>query len=103
MATGYVSGQTPRLDLTDDGSVEAPDLVLRGGPVVHGRVVDSANRPIEGVHVRWFTGEVEPWDSFDFSFAPLMHQAVGDFEFPTSDSEGSFTAGPFAGDPPYDV
>lgn len=103
IAPGHVSGTSPRLVLPAAGSANAPDLVLRGGPVLAGRVVDSGGLPIPGVHVRWFTGEVAPHQSFDFSFAPLMHQAVGEFEFPSTDAEGRFRAGPFAGGTPYPV
>jgi len=107
---GYVGGRSVFLDVPeshagprDGGPTEVPDLVLDTGPLLRGRVVDAAGAPVDGVHVRWFTSEVPPPGSFDFSFATLLHQAIGDFEFPTTDADGRFVAGPFPGEPPFAV
>ena len=100
-APGHLSATSEVLRLPELGIFAAPDLVLRPGPTVRGRVVDAQGRPVQGVHVRWFLAEIADPGTFDFSFASLLHQAIGDFRFPTTDEEGRFVAGPFPGEAPH--
>jgi protocatechuate 3,4-dioxygenase beta subunit len=103
---GWSPGSLPTLGgnvLVADGSEQATgDLALDSGPIVRGRVVDGAGAPIEGANLFW-----EPIDfsavGFNFSPAPLLTQALKGFEFPKTDAEGRFTAGAFAGEPPFEI
>jgi hypothetical protein len=103
---GWAPGSLPTLGgsvlLAEGGEQDGGELALDGGPVVHGRVVDSAGAPIEGASLYW-----EPIDfeavGFNFSPAPLLTQALKGFEFPKTDADGRFTAGAFAGDPPHEI
>lgn len=78
----------------------ADDIVLAAGPMVSGRVVDGDGRPVPGVLVRW---DLVDWRRLevDFTLAPLLHQALEGFAYPTTDLEGRFRAGAFAGRAPY--
>ncbi|MBL8859083.1 MAG: carboxypeptidase regulatory-like domain-containing protein [Planctomycetes bacterium] len=91
-----------RASLADTSRIQANDIVLSKGPLVRGRVLDTDGRPIHGVQARW---NLIDWKNFqfDFSFAPLMMQAVKGFELPTTDADGRFFAGPIAGKPDYSI
>jgi len=91
-----------RLAVADGMEFVAPDFVLHPGPMLEGRVVDSAGAPVPGAQLRW---NLVDWQNFqfDFSLAPMMAQAVEGFEYPTSDADGRFVAGPFAGKAPYNL
>jgi len=91
-----------RVSLADASTIQANDITLAKGPVVKGRVVDTDGQPIQGVQARW---SLVDWKNFqfDFSFAPMMLQAVKGFELPTSDADGRFFAGPIAGKPDYSI
>lgn len=80
--------------VSDGAQLDLGDLELETGPQIRGIVRDSEGRPIPDVEVWWDPGRSMP-DEFPQSFAPLLTQAVGGFEFPTTDSEGRFVAGPF--------
>jgi protocatechuate 3,4-dioxygenase beta subunit len=96
----HLPGKSRMLRAAPGGAEEAEDVLLKPGPVVRGRVVDSAGVPVAGAHVRW---ELVDWGSFQFdlTLAPLLSQAVEGFEFPITDAEGRFVAGPFADDAPH--
>lgn len=102
VAAAHLPAKGPRLVVGNAGVTVAPDFELPRGPLVSGVVVDSAGAPLEGVTVRWNAVDFQNFE-FDFSFAPLLTQAVKGFDFPRTDVEGRFTAGAFAGDPPYDI
>ena len=75
----------------------ADDFLLERGPMVSGRVTDTAGAPLAGVTVTWQAIDENSLE-FDLSYAPLVAQATRGFEFPRTDSEGRFTAGAFAKD-----
>jgi hypothetical protein len=102
IAPGHVPAKGPRVIVAVGGTQFAPDFELPRGPTVSGRVVDSAAAPIEGVVVRWNPVDLRNF-SFDFSFAPLLTQAVGGFEFPKTDADGRFVAGAFPGEKPFRI
>lgn len=91
-----------RVSLADASTIQATDILLAKGPLVRGRVVDPDGQPIAGVQARW---NLVDWKNFqfDFSFAPLMMQAVKGFELPKTDADGRFFAGPIAGKPDYSI
>jgi hypothetical protein len=98
-APGHLPARIGPLPSLAGGAFRAGDLVLEAGSVVHGRVVDEAGAPVEGVHVRW---EMVNFDrGFELTFAPLLIQAIEGFDFPTTDAEGRFVAGPFPGSPRF--
>jgi protocatechuate 3,4-dioxygenase beta subunit len=69
------------------------DVKLERGPLARGRVIDAAGNPLEDVSVRW-----EPFliqGQLDLSFAAFLTQAIPGFEFPVTNSDGVFEAGPF--------
>lgn len=101
IAPAHLAATSEVLRLPPTGEFSAPDLVLQTGPLVRGRVVDATGNPVPGVHVRWFTARVADPETFAFSFASLMHQAIGSFRFPTTDADGRFVAGPFPDAPPH--
>lgn len=98
----HLPGHVGVLRLAEGGDLAAPDLVLESGPVVFGRVVDGAGEPIAGVDVRWNLAEFDGRNA-DFSFTPLLYQAQRYFEYPRTDAEGRFRAGPLPGDAPHSV
>ncbi|HTF90667.1 MAG TPA: carboxypeptidase regulatory-like domain-containing protein [Planctomycetota bacterium] len=102
MAPGHLPAQGPRVIVPDGGSQTAPDFLLPRGPLVQGRVLTSSGTPLEGVVVRWNMVDLRNFN-FDFSFAPLLAQAVKGFEFPKTDAEGRFSAGAFPGEKPYRI
>ncbi|MDP6538678.1 MAG: carboxypeptidase-like regulatory domain-containing protein [Planctomycetota bacterium] len=104
-APGYLVGRGAGVLVPDGGSAEAPDIELATGPIVTGRVVDSAGRPIGGVNVHW---DLVDWDEMgdgglEITFAPFLSQAVEGFVFPKTAADGSFSAGPFPGDAPHRI
>jgi carboxypeptidase family protein len=102
IAPGHVPAKGPRVIAADGTTSNAPDFELPRGPMVSGRVVDTSGAPIPGVTVRWDAVDLRNFD-FDFSFAPLLAQAVKGFDFPVTDSDGRFTAGAFPGEKPYRI
>lgn len=97
---GHMPGQGIPLVAVDGVLVQAEDVRLRGGPMVAGVVLDSSGVGIEGVQVRWRMVDFKNME-FDFSLAPMVAQAVEGWDFPVSDAEGLFVAGPCAGDAPH--
>jgi protocatechuate 3,4-dioxygenase beta subunit len=102
VAPGHLPAKGPRAIAGESGRVVVADFELPRGPMVSGRVVDPAGKPIEGVTVRWNSVDFRNFQ-FDFSFAPLLTQAIKGFEFPKTDSDGRFTAGAFPGEPPFRI
>lgn len=95
-APGHRPVHTGPVHVAGAGVVDGGTLQLERGPMITGKVLDSAGEPLSGVVVRWdlvnFRGSV------DFTFAPLLYQSLEGFEFPVTDDEGRFVAGPFDGD-----
>ena len=91
-----------KASLADGGRLAVHDITLSKGPMVTGRVVDVDGRPIPGVTPKW---NMVDWKNFqfDFSFAPLMMQAVKGFDIPKTDVDGRFFAGAIAGKPDYSI
>ncbi len=102
IAAGHVPAQGPRVIVPAGGVQVAEDFELPRGPMVSGRVVTSAGVPLEDVVVRWNMVDLRNFN-FDFSFAPLLAQAVEGFEFPKTDADGRFSAGAFPGEPPFRI
>lgn len=92
----------PRVMCADGLLALAGDFELPRGPMVSGRVVDSAGKPVEGAVVRWNPIDFRNFE-FDFSFAPLLAASVEGFDYPRTDSDGRFTAGAFAGKGPHRI
>ncbi len=102
IAPGHLPAKGPSTWIADRGRADVADFELARGELVSGRVVDSSGAPIAGAQVRWNMIDMSKFQ-FDFSFAPLLAQAVKGFEYPKTDADGRFTAGPFAGDPPFSI
>ncbi len=102
IADGHLPGKSPVVRAPAAGAAEAGDVVLSPGPMVRGRVVDEDGAPVPDVVVRW---ELFAWRDLelDFTLAPLLAQAVEGFDYPRTDAEGRFVAGPFPGDPPHEI
>jgi protocatechuate 3,4-dioxygenase beta subunit len=102
IAPRHLPAMGPHVAVADGAASTAPDLVLQPGPMVKGKVVDTGGAPVPGAQVRW---NMVDWQNFgfDFSLAPMLTQAVKGFEYPGTDAEGRFEAGPFAGKPPFRV
>ncbi|TDJ68490.1 MAG: hypothetical protein E2O39_13200, partial [Planctomycetota bacterium] len=103
LADGHVPGKGPFVRVTEGGRHDVGDFVIERGPVVRGRVVDSGGAPIPGVMIGWNPVDYAPLIQGDPTFAPLLAQAMRDFEFPVTDAEGRFVAGAFPGKPEYGV
>lgn len=102
VADGCLPAKGPRVVCADGVTASATDFELPRGPLVSGRLVDSAGKPIEGAVVRWNPVDFRNFE-FDFSFAPLLAASVDGFEYPRTDADGRFTAGAFAGKPPHRI
>jgi len=100
IAPGHLPGQGVPLIAIDGVLVQAEDVRLKGGPMVSGRVANSSGVGIEGVQVRWRMVDFRNME-FDFSLAPMVAQAVEGWDFPVTDSDGRFVAGPCAGEAPH--
>lgn len=72
------------------------DIKLERGPLIIGRVVDTAGNPLSAVNVRWEPFLVQ--GQLDLSFAAYLTQAIPGFAFPITDDAGRFEAGPFPSD-----
>ena len=96
----HMPGQGVPLVAVEGMLVQAEDVRLLGGPMVAGRVVGSSGVGIEGVQVRWRMVDFRNME-FDFSLAPMVAQAVEGWDYPVTDSDGRFVAGPCAGDAPH--
>lgn len=102
IAPGHLPALGAHVSISDATVATCEDIALVPGPMVRGRVVDSSGNPVPSARIRW---NMVDWQSFqfDFSLAPMMAQAVKGWEYPTSDAEGNFQAGPFAGKAPYRI
>ncbi len=100
MAPEHVPAKGPAVRASDGASSEAADFVLARGPMLRGTVRDTAGTPIEGAQLRWMLFDVSGMDE-GLSFAPLLAQAMAEFEFPRTDAAGRFVAGPFPGAPDH--
>lgn len=80
-------------------------IELSRGALLSGRVVDGDGDPIAGVHVRWQTFDFRAMAQrgMQFSFSPMLSQAVEGFAFPETAADGRFVAGPFPGDAPHSI
>lgn len=101
-APGYVPGRGPSVRCVAGGLHGAADLTLKGGPAARGRVVDGAGNPLAGVQVRYDLVDVGSMGRA-LSAAPLLAQAMAEFDYPVTGPEGEFVAGPLAGKPPYQL
>lgn len=88
--------------VVDAEAVDAGSIVIEPGATVRLRVVDAAGAPIAGASVKWNPIDWSKFQ-FDFSFAPLMLQAVKGVALPTTDADGRFVAGPIAGGPEFSI
>lgn len=88
--------------VVDGEAVDAGSVLVERGATVRLRVVDTAGAPIAGASVKWNPIDWSKFQ-FDFSFAPLMLQAVKGVELPTTDADGRFVAGPIAGGPEFSI
>lgn len=102
VADGCLPAKGPRVVCVDGGVASSPDFELPRGPMVRGRVVDSAGRAVEGAVVRWNPVDLRNFQ-FDFSFAPLLAASVEGFDYPRTDAEGRFRAGAFADRAPHRI
>ncbi|MCP3918251.1 MAG: hypothetical protein GY711_22095 [bacterium] len=100
MADRHVPGKGPRVHAAERGVHEADEFELVRGPLVSGRVIDAAGAPIAGVLVRWSLADIDAFRR-SLTLAPLLAQAMREFDFPRTDADGRFTAGAFPGDAPY--
>jgi len=98
-APGHLPARVGPIPSNAGGVFSAGEIELEVGPVVHGRVLDEEGAPIAGVHVRWEMADFGR--GLELTFAPLLYQAIEGFEFPASDAEGRFVAGPFPGTPKF--
>lgn len=80
--------------VSDGAQLDLGDLELETGPQIRGVVRDSQGEPIPDVQVWWAPGRSMP-NEFPQTFAPLLTQAVRAFEYPYTDADGRFVAGPF--------
>lgn len=102
VADGCLPAKGPRVVCVDGGLASASDFELPRGPMVSGRVVDSAGKAVEGAVVRWNPVDLRNFQ-FDFSFAPLLAASVEGFDYPRTDAEGRFRAGAFADRAPHRI
>lgn len=102
IAPGHLPAKGPSLWSSERATLDAPEFELTRGPLLSGRVVDSAGAPIADVQVRWQMVDMRNFQ-FDFTLAPLLAQAVEGFDFPRTAADGRFVAGPFAGEPAHEV
>jgi protocatechuate 3,4-dioxygenase beta subunit len=102
IAWGHLPAIGARVLSVDAAQTSAGDIVLARGPVISGRVVDGEGQPLEGVRLSW---NLVDWKNFqfDFSFAPMMAQAVKGIDLPATGPDGVFHAGPVAGDAPWKI
>ena len=101
----WAPGHLPATDgpflVAPAGTTEAGELLLPRGPVVRGVVVDGDGAPLPGVTLLWPMGE--PTRGMELTFAPFLAQALDGFEYPVTDAEGRFVAGPFPGRAPHRI
>jgi protocatechuate 3,4-dioxygenase beta subunit len=100
IAPGHLPGQGVPLIAVEGVLVQASEIRLKEGPMATGRVVDSSGRAVPGVQVRWRMVDFRNME-FDFSLAPMVSQAVEGWEYPVTDEDGRFIAGPCAGEAPH--
>lgn len=102
MAPHHIPAKGPMVRASEGGQHMAAEFVLLRGPEVSGIVTDVTGQPLSNVRVRWPLVDFSEFQG-GFSFAPLLAQAMKEFDFPHSDSEGRFSAGPFPGDPDFNL
>lgn len=102
MAEDYVPGRGPLVQVpgTPGVEVEARDFMLVRGPKVSGRVVDADGGPVAGARILWNVIDVASVEGQP-SLAPILAAGMKEFEFPASDADGRFEAGPLGGDAPF--
>lgn len=102
MADGHVPGRGPLVQVTGVGAAVAAYFVLARGPMVRGRVVDEEGRSVAGARLLWNVIDIQQAEGRP-TMAALFVGGMADFEFPRTDAEGRFVAGPFARKPPYSL
>lgn len=102
MADGHVPGRGPVIQVTGVGAAVAPDFILARGPMVRGRVVDTEGRPVPGARLLWNVIDIQQAEGRP-TMAALFVGGMAEFEFPRTDAEGRFVAGPFARKPPFSL
>ncbi len=102
MADDHVPGRGPVVQVPDSSGVEvgARDFALIRGPKVSGRVVDVGGAPVAGARILWNVIDVASVEGQP-SLAPIFAAGMKEFEFPVSDADGRFEAGPFGGEAPF--
>ncbi len=93
-APKHMPARGPSTFVAEAAQQRAQDFELTSGAVMLGKVVDEQGHPIPGVQVRWNLVDMTEFD-LQFSASPLLTQAIEKFEFPLTDVEGRFWAGPF--------
>ena len=102
MADEHLPSRGPSVRVSGHASVIAPDFELERGPTVRGRVVDTDGEPVAGARILWNMVDIAEVEGRP-TMAPLFIAGMDEFEYPTTGPDGSFTAGPFAHDPPHAI
>ena len=103
VALGHLPSYGGPAVAADGATTSAADLVLSTGRKIRGRTVDASGAAIAGVQVRWNPLEGTSFDPGELNFAPILLQKVPGFLYPTTDAEGRFEAGPFAGGGSHEI
>ncbi|QDV06233.1 Cna protein B-type domain protein [Planctomycetes bacterium Poly30] len=104
MADDHVPARGPLVQVPNSpgAEVQARDFALLRGPKVRGRAVDVSGAPVPGARILWNVIDVASVEGQP-SLAPLFAAGMKEFEFPVSDHEGAFVAGPLGGDSPFEI
>ncbi|MEM1448013.1 MAG: carboxypeptidase-like regulatory domain-containing protein [Planctomycetota bacterium] len=100
IADGHVPGRGPVARVGGGGVAVVPEFALERGPMVRGRVVDSAGRPVQGARVLWNLIDARKIEGQP-SLAPLFIAGMREFSFPETGPDGAFVAGPFSDSAPH--